>query len=526
MIIDKIVNIYVEILNFLYKYTKNIPSRIRNIVITICCSYFVYYKFEQFSVDDPFFVLPTKHWLIVLTVLFGLFIIFSNDRQIEKPKYNKLLVYLVLILVIGILLRYAIIGTDIGTDINRIDDTLFLLTVFYIVFILPFVYIVWNNRKDYETFFDRLAFVTTILGVLYFINLFFLANKGNLVIYKNGTLMASINYSTRLGIYCSSFAGSSLYLLYRYKNNIIITIFECFSLATSITMLWWTVCRTALLALILSLFSFFIFSIKDINKNNYKEKIKNGLCLIALTSIFLFASFSLKTYLYDTQIKIGKTEITSQATFNNKYSYGKKVTSNKNNTNKTNEEKNDISVSNNDNNVNKADEIKTDAIINNNETNKDINNTINNGADTNNNNIDNTNETSNNQIISSKENNTGYYFFQSSRIQIWQSYIDEFNILGNHGTAQKLTPHNAIVEFTYKFGIPLGIVYSLLLFIIGFIAMKMMIKKKTKNDYYLFSIINVLVFAMSACFDHASNIFVAYTSLCFCLTIIPFFNKQ
>lgn len=276
--LEKILNIYIYILNYLYEQTKKINNRVREVVIIFSCLYFSYWRYINASRNDAFFI-KIKYSAIILCLVLVAFLLVSNDRKIVNVTYNKHIVLLFSLILLGSYLRYIF-------HFPTWESYYYFLQVIVFTFIFPLIYIVWNNRKDYDYLFEKLALAYAIFGFAYYINLFRLSFNAGLVIDDNGYLLGSLinsNFIGELSVCCSV---SSLYLLYRYNAYLYKKIFVNITFCVGIVLSFMSCCRTSLLAIAFSSIGFLLY-IK--NRFQKKELIINML-ILSISFVFIVIS--------------------------------------------------------------------------------------------------------------------------------------------------------------------------------------------------------------------------------------------
>ena len=312
LLINKIVNLYIYLLNILYKYTKKIPSYIRNIIIDISCAYLIYYKLASYGNNDPF-LYSFKHWLLWFLISFAGLIIASNDRKITKFSANNKLILIKCILLIFIFISFIINKIGFGMDKINGYDGQFVMMFFISIFIFPPFYIIWNNRKDYEYIFDRLAICCSIFCFLYFFNMFKLACDGYELFLTEHFFVGSTYNSNFLGEIGALGSMSSLYLIYRFQNKNIFLILNCFIFSIGLKFILASNTRTALLGLFFCILSFIIFLII----NNKKKLLLRIIVILFFSTIVTKLLFNVIVTIY---INVTHSNIDNSLILMNKFS--------------------------------------------------------------------------------------------------------------------------------------------------------------------------------------------------------------
>ena len=107
------------------------------------------------------------------------------------------------------------------------------------------------------------------------------------------------------------------------------------------------------------------------------------------------------------------------------------------------------------------------------------------------------------RFLPSEEGLDGY---SSGRITIWKSFADKLNVLGNDYTQREWNyhAHNNFLEFSYRCGVPVGLLFTLLSLIALAIALKRLFSKDDVNDYELFYVIFAMVYFIQSLVDIAT----------------------
>lgn len=144
------------------------------------------------------------------TILLVALIVFSMNSPLHEVEWRKIL-YIPLILC-GLGLIVTGLHHSIGEG--------FMLFGFQLVFVFPCLALVWNNRMDYETFFDAIARGFVFVGILYFFLSLILAATGHFIMMGQrwaGT-MENVNFLGFFGIHVFL---ASLYMIIRRSDRFV-----------------------------------------------------------------------------------------------------------------------------------------------------------------------------------------------------------------------------------------------------------------------------------------------------------------
>ena len=500
--IDVIISIYIKVLNILYKFTKKLTSKTRNIILMISCLYFAYWRYIYSSNNDPFFI-QLDHTAIILCLVLFVAVIVSNDRVINEYKYNKKVFCLYLLVLIGAFIRYIFHG------INEENSYYFVFAV-VLAIVFPCIYIIWNNRKDYDTIFDKIAFSYAIIGFLYFINLYFLALNGNMIVYK-GMLMGSLINSNFVGEMSICCVVSSLYLLYKNDKKIIRIILYGLCLSSGIVMTLMSNCRSALLCIVLSTIVVTIFYFKNFKKN--KQELNRLIIIVLICLISTLCLNFIGKYYVSLQNKNLVIKENVEIVNKNDINTTKKDSINGQHM----QEQKELIVINENIYFNSAKENDNDTISEKDEKHPDYMETL---------------KSKFTKGVSEK--NLDIDKLSSGRLNIWIKYFRHLNMFGNElyelkeefGGGYVPAPHNAIIDVAYRYGIPTGIVYVCMLLYIGIYALKLLFDKSYNSPINLFVILVIAMYSVYVMFNTCLSIFNLQPALMYYFAIIPVFDKD
>lgn len=120
--------------------------------------------------------------------------------------------------------------------------------------------------------------------------------------------------------------------------------------------------------------------------------------------------------------------------------------------------------------------------------------------------------------------------YSSGRIRIWKAYAQFFNLTGNditHADWDILTPngekkaHNNFIEMSYRFGVPLGILFIIIEIIACLKALQFLFWNHKRHLYLLMPIMFVAIFLFMSMLDVATLPFQRDAPCYFYIAIIP-----
>lgn len=187
--------IYQVFFNLIYKVTDLIPEKIRNIVVQICTVLLAFtIIFKSSGVHVP---------VVLYVILLILIMIFSINKPIEKIKTNK---FFESVYYIGFIFMLF------GTLMHNVAEEFTINAIIYL-FIFPGIYLVWNNRKDYEVLFNKVANGFVISGTIYYIHCILMAPISELTTVPGaGSYFATTTNPNGLGIMALANMLCAIYL--------------------------------------------------------------------------------------------------------------------------------------------------------------------------------------------------------------------------------------------------------------------------------------------------------------------------
>ena len=193
-------NLYIPILNFIYKHTSVLSQRTRSILMYSCLTIIIvstyFYQAKRFFLYDYPAMLNS---FIGICAFIG-FLIASIDRNIEMVKIRSWLMYVLMLC--GIVIVVSGIHHYIGYS--------YILMGLFMTFLMPPFIIVWCYRRDFDTLFRCVAIIGVICFVCYyFVNMIyapvgmddtFLGRYGGIAADPNGVAKSAVA-SCVCGIY-------------------------------------------------------------------------------------------------------------------------------------------------------------------------------------------------------------------------------------------------------------------------------------------------------------------------------------
>lgn len=123
--------------------------------------------------------------------------------------------------------------------------------------------------------------------------------------------------------------------------------------------------------------------------------------------------------------------------------------------------------------------------------------------------------------------------YASGRVRLWQSYASRLNLLGHDmenvdwdeltAGITTMHAHNSFLEYSYRCGIIVGIIYLLFHCFASLIAVVLMLGKKRNRDYEVFMMLSLVHYTVHSLLDIATVPLGSYGPFFFYLSIAPLF---
>lgn len=103
--------------------------------------------------------------------------------------------------------------------------------------------------------------------------------------------------------------------------------------------------------------------------------------------------------------------------------------------------------------------------------------------------------------------------FTSGRVTLWHNYAEQLNMTGNNFDEvdwYELTvfgvkhAHNNFLEYGYRCGIPVAVLFTLLEFFAGLLSLKYLFSRRWTKDYYVFTVICMVMYTVMSLIDIAT----------------------
>lgn len=285
-------NLYIVIFNTLFKLTKHINYTIREWIAKLCvfglsASFFVLMILTRQGITDIHVKGCTEGGIFLLILL----CIFSVNKPLEKVKWNKWITYPYF--------TAAIYMTIMSFDQN--PGEFYQSYAIMMLLILPALYFIWGNRKDYLTYYDWFAKSLIILGLLSAVATIMLAPISEKSI--GAQYIGLTDNPNIFGMISISVTAASLYMIFLKRK-----LYVVYSVLAGVyaTFIWLTVSRTAIFVLVMQVIAWLIIALRTYYP---REKVKS-IAFVALTMLIMIASaFLTNIALQKDIVAEAKTEI-------------------------------------------------------------------------------------------------------------------------------------------------------------------------------------------------------------------------
>lgn len=125
--------------------------------------------------------------------------------------------------------------------------------------------------------------------------------------------------------------------------------------------------------------------------------------------------------------------------------------------------------------------------------------------------------------------------FSAGRVEIWKAYAQHLNIKGNDikknefpigdSSSKYLAAHNVYLEYAYRSGILAGVLFLILVIMVGIKALMLLFSRKPYKTYYLFVIMATGAYGFTSLFESLVHPFSRSIVFLFYIAIIPFWEK-
>lgn len=268
-------NIFIIVLRPISRASCKLNDRVRDICIQLTCMlfplYFIwYYTGLKHRVLIPDFLGNHTAKQLMGCIFLLILIIFSLDRVPQKVRWNKWIMYPMIIC--GIWMVVISFIHPVGSGYRAFAVML--------IIVYPCLFFVWNNRGDYEKLFDPLARAVCLTGVLFFLSSFFIAAKGMLVIdYYNrcSGLFENANMFSMVGMVSTC---GALYLIVKNRGLNYHFFFYCIALGSGIAIVLMGQSRISIIVCIMNILVTLFFHYRYSEKSELSVIVLKLFCVV------------------------------------------------------------------------------------------------------------------------------------------------------------------------------------------------------------------------------------------------------
>lgn len=274
---DIIQNLYCTVLNHCFSIISKLPSKLRNEISFICVFLLVllsYYGEAKDYMKGP----PITTLCILQSILLILIVVMSIEAPLHKIRWNKVMPASWFLFSLIVVL----------TSFDHVIGPGFRPMAFMMLLLYPALFIVWNNRKDYQVLFEMVSKATIIVMLTFFIMCVFY-NPLTIEDFRYTGFTGNPGSLGKIGV-----AGLTcgLYLTINMRKNYWLYALFC-GMASTLVML--SMSRTAMVAMGMLFLFFMLFCIKEVLRHSKIRK--RLLSRVIVITIILIAAYPLTTFL-------------------------------------------------------------------------------------------------------------------------------------------------------------------------------------------------------------------------------------
>jgi len=270
--------LYIVVLNPLFRITGLLSDKVRGAILQILLLFFPAYFIALYALLLTHREIAVAWHLgnytqkqLLCGVVLAFVILFSVDRPLKKVPWNPLVWGLITLCGIGIL----------GTSLLHTVGSGYRVFGLMLVFEFPALCFVWNNRRDYEVFYDKVCYAGTFVGLCYYVFSCHLAWEGRLATqaFRYNALMENSNMFSMLGMVMFACA---LYLLWRKRRQWAIIVYAAIALAAGTAIMLWGQSRISIAACAVGTGCWFLYYLIHCRE---KQIVKDILIMLAIVAV-------------------------------------------------------------------------------------------------------------------------------------------------------------------------------------------------------------------------------------------------
>lgn len=494
--IDVIQSVYILILNMVYHVTGKIDKRVRNAIIWLFSFLLISLCIFNYSVWSREASTVRFERDIIGCIYLAVIAVFSIDGVLKKVEWNRLFM----------IIWYGLAGMMfLSGCLHSVGNSYWLWSVSMLAG-FPGFYLIWQNRKDYQTLFNIISSVMLVELIVCFVICLMTVDSNEFI---NGRYLSFMLNPNHLGKLAASGMIAALYLsLQREKSWIYgVVCGICIKLAVL------SGSRAALVVMGAQLIVYFVFHIKSVIRDRMYSRtaVNLGIFLVLLCVCFWGYGKCLEYYQavheqeqiaeqMEKQQAVQEPEEAEPHRESQKVKTSAEV--------QTADESTEMPITEESAKVSVPEKAVPSG-----------------GAD-----INNTEVLEERLAVEGKTLDQ----FTSGRVGIWKHLLKKTNLLGNDWKKYKSgTPeytyqwaHNDIVEITYRSGVVAGIFEILFLVYLSAYILKILFSKQKVEMFHCFIILSILAYGGYAMMDVISFPFSQqYTFMTFA-SLMPLFERE
>lgn len=449
---------YIKILNSIYSLTGKINERSRNRIIFVLFFvmflYLIFYR-AQISSSQIKEILPTqfeKHlfgclMLILLTII-------SVNKPLTHVKWRNS------ILIPQLLLGAGMIVIGFAHPIGPGYQT----TGFMLIFLFPCLYLVWNNRGDYDRLFTLLCYAMIAANLFLVLLTVYYALQGEAMM-ENVRFVGIMNNANGFCLIGLELVLGAMYLLGAHQYKWLISVLLYFIIGLGIGIILLGQMRVAIMVLFLCAVSLLVFCMRNKRGIGYRT---------ILVHLLVGAFFILQgVLLMSPMVLVNNAAIEARTAVEQETSQAVEQEG-------TPQQSPSI--------VDRFDVTGKDA-----------------------------NSFSSGRVVIWKN--------YARKLNLLGNNRDNYNIVEMTGIKYPYA-HNVFLEVGYRCGVPVGLLAVIMILIPGLIAIRYVFFKKNAERYLLFPIFAVITYAVEALLDCAFLPFFQAEALWYYLALSVFIDTR
>lgn len=457
-------SIYLRVLNRISRLTGKIDIRARALIVFLCFAAVGW----TFSLD-PKSVYDARR-MVIISLLVMVVTFACAEGELKSVRWNIPSALMIELFGLSMIIIRPIHSVGQG----------YMVFAFDILILFPMLYTVLLNKIDKTKYFDLMSYAVVVTGILCFALSIILAQGGEIYVV-DGRVAGAAKNPNYYGMVGLALTMSGIYFIANEHKHIFWKVIAAVSAGIGLSMIIVSVSRTALLSAASCFVVFIVFAVRKIktpsdnNDHSFVKKLPLSALFVLLIILSAAAAVMLQqTVFSDTQKTDKKTSGSVPI-----ISIGYEAYAEDGNGDMPEEPQTTI-----------KDRLSTDTDLNS---------------------------------------------FSSGRIVLWKIYIERFNLTGNDYDAEVKTgifshiresrAHNNFIDYSFRFGIPAGLLYTLFYIsvLINAVRTAFLSKRFTACDMWV--VMAAIVYALYAVFEISTLPFTRYMPCLFFLSAATLMGK-